>query len=349
MPPRRASANILRKLRGQNLRLKIMGKILKLPGMVDTSSWVCFQWQSRCWLEFRSFNHIFQEKLFWSAIIFHHHHLPSIWQKHLLAKDLRNLQMGETLNVHVDRFAPPALVNLVAHIDTTFTAGSWSNWMASAISGKGGTWPTWLLEKGGNTLWNTWGRDPWTTRYPIVHNYFPRYSRSKSQCWLSDLNVKVLGFLHRAGFWEGPCQKNKGITREVRRLWSPGPRIVTSCRPRKRQVFSGIGSPLTAQRLHSFPATCGCPAMSSPEPEDWGKLGTDTTRCNPRSKKGVVLLSYIFWDMFQKWHHLSSKNPRATACERGQFKMNATLVTRKGLASSGGSISSWILSRGRFS
>lgn len=121
MPPRRASANILRKLRGQNLRLKIMGKIVKLPGIVDTSSWVCFQWQSRCWLDFRSFiYHIFQEKLFWSAIIFHHHHLPSIWQKHLLAKDLRNLQMGETLNVHVDRFALLALVNLVAHIDNTF-------------------------------------------------------------------------------------------------------------------------------------------------------------------------------------------------------------------------------------
>lgn len=28
--------------------------------------------------------------------------------------------MGETLNVHVDRFALLALVNLVAHIDTTF-------------------------------------------------------------------------------------------------------------------------------------------------------------------------------------------------------------------------------------
>lgn len=178
-----------------NLRLKIMGKILKLPD-IDTSSWVCFQWQSRCWLDFSSFTHIFQEKLFWSAIIFHHHHLPSIWQKHLLAKDLRNLQMGETLNVHVDRFALLALVNLVAHIDNTFTAGSRSNWMAKrwdlANLAFGKRWK-YTLKYMGLT-------DPWTTRYPIVHNCFPRYSRSKSQCWLSDLNVKVFGVFASCGF-----------------------------------------------------------------------------------------------------------------------------------------------------
>ena len=113
-------------------------------------------------------------------------------------------------------------------------------------------------------IWNTWGfLDPWTTRYPIVHNCFPRYSRSKSQCWRQVIWMwRFLGFWHRAGFWEAPiAPKKQGhnersskikyprrlmasilpwvcICKDVKRmkqrwatrLWNPGPRIVTSCR-----------------------------------------------------------------------------------------------------------------------